>query len=255
MDWDREPGTGPNDSTEFQVYARWEAKTYRVGFNLGQGGSMPEIDALVYVDATFGQAMPTGANIIAPVRQGFRFAGFWTTLVVEGQDGVEHGVQYYDAQMNSTKNWDRDITTTLHARWIASLTQFEAPTVTVRFDTPFSMGDNARGFISITEFGVVYGEHMPTAHLDASHEGYVNQLQAPTKAGYKFVGYEYNGVRYYDSNMNSVRESNITRNGAIMRAVFVPNTNNTIVVIGIAGGVVATLFIASLAYVAIKRKR
>ena len=106
---------GATYSTDADVtlYAQWKGNNYKVTLNDngGSGGSG-------IVDATYGSAMPA---ITLPTRVGYAFNGYWTGKTTQS-------TQYYDANGNSLKNWDKaNNTTTLNALWIPN-------TYTVQFD-------------------------------------------------------------------------------------------------------------------------
>lgn len=95
------------------LYAQWSGKPYTVSFNVngGSGGTGS-------VTATYGSPMPA---ITLPTRVGYAFNGYWTGTTTQS-------TQYYDANGNSLKNWDKaNNTTTLNALWIPN-------TYTVQFD-------------------------------------------------------------------------------------------------------------------------
>ena len=65
------------------------------------------------VTATYGKAMPTGENIVAPTRAGYTFAGYYSS-----ENGK--GTQYYNADMTSKRTWNKDVESmTLYAYWKA----------------------------------------------------------------------------------------------------------------------------------------
>ena len=82
--------------------ANWTANQYTVTLDMqnGTGGSSS-------VTATYNSAMPT---MTVPTRTGFTFGGYYT----EENGG---GTQYYNANGESTKNWDKASATTLYAKW------------------------------------------------------------------------------------------------------------------------------------------
>ena len=84
------------------LYAKWTLETYEISFNQqkGTGGSTT---ATVH----YGDPMP---RITLPVREGYRFAGYFTSPNGKGE-------QYYDSDGNGLKTWDRSYSASLHAKW------------------------------------------------------------------------------------------------------------------------------------------
>ena len=78
----------------------------------GNGGT----PASQTVKATSGSAMPAATK---PSRTGYTFQGYY--------DKTSGGTQYYNANCQSARNWDKDADTTLYARWAAN-------TYTVRYN-------------------------------------------------------------------------------------------------------------------------
>lgn len=156
------------------LYAQWSGNNYAVTLNRqgGSGGSTS-------VSATMGAAMPAAT---APTRSGYSFAGYFT-----GTNGS--GTRYYDAAMNSTRNWDIASATTLHAHWSAT-----SYTVTLNRQG----GSGGDGSINAT-----FGQAMPAA-------------SAPTRSGYTFGGYysgtNGSGAQYYTSAMASAANWNLPAN-------------------------------------------
>ena len=91
---------------ETTLYTKWTGRTYEVTLNDngGSGGSGT-------ITATYGSPMPA---ITLPTRTGYTFNGYWTGKTTQS-------TQYYDANGNSLKNWDKaGNTTTLYALWTAN---------------------------------------------------------------------------------------------------------------------------------------
>lgn len=91
---------------ETTLYTKWTGRTYTVTLddNGGSGGSGT-------ITATYGSPMPA---ITLPTRTGYTFNGYWTGTTIQS-------TQYYDANGNSLKNWDKaGNTTTLYALWTAN---------------------------------------------------------------------------------------------------------------------------------------
>ncbi|MGN1222085.1 MAG: InlB B-repeat-containing protein, partial [Christensenellales bacterium] len=84
------------------VYARWTANTYTVTLNQqsGSGGTSS-------VTATYDSAMPSATM---PTRRGYTFGGYYTST-------GGSGTQYYTAEGESARNWDKTAATTLYAKW------------------------------------------------------------------------------------------------------------------------------------------
>ena len=92
--WDRTSAT--------TLYAKWTANTYTVTLDKqeGTGGSNS-------VTATYNSAMP---SMTRPTRTGYAFGGYYT-------ETNGSGTQYYNANGESAKNWDKTTATTLYAKW------------------------------------------------------------------------------------------------------------------------------------------
>lgn len=91
---------------ETTLYTKWIGREYTVKLddNGGSGGSET-------ITATYGSPMPA---ITLPTRTGYTFNGYWTGKTIQS-------TQYYDANGNSLKNWDKaGNTTTLYALWTAN---------------------------------------------------------------------------------------------------------------------------------------
>ena len=98
--WDKE-------NSAFTLYAKWTLKTTGITLDAGAGTG-----GTATVTATYGAAMPAAA---APTRSGWFFGGYY-----DGAGGT--GVKYYNFDMTSAKNWDKeDEDFTLHAKWIETL--------------------------------------------------------------------------------------------------------------------------------------
>ena len=79
----------------------WTANKYTVTLSRN-GGS----NGTGSVTATYDSAMP---NINIPSKGGYKFLGYW--------DKTSGGTQYYDANGNSVRNWNKASNATLYARW------------------------------------------------------------------------------------------------------------------------------------------
>lgn len=87
-------------------YITMSRRTYTVTLNRGTGAT----GGTTSVTATWGLAMPSAA---APSRSGFDFQGYFLNT-----GGV--GNKYYNANMTSARNWDIDVSSTLHAHWLTA---------------------------------------------------------------------------------------------------------------------------------------
>ena len=139
-----------------------------LGKNGGTGGDS-------FVTAIVGQPMPTPRT--APKKDGYVFDGYWTST-------GSGGVQYYDKDMKSVRNWDKTSETTLWAKWRTMSSS------KVTFGK--NGGTGGDDYVTATE-----GQPMPTPRT------------APTKSGWTFAGYwdtlKADGKQYYDGSMKSVR--------------------------------------------------
>lgn len=87
---------------DITLYAVWQANTYTVTLNAGEGTG-----GTASVQATFDAAMP---NISIPSRNGYTFKGYFSEA-----NGA--GTQYYDANGSSTNSWVTPSDATLYAAW------------------------------------------------------------------------------------------------------------------------------------------
>ncbi len=92
-------------TADIALTAQWTAKTYTISFdNNGGTGTTPG-----NVTATYNAAMPTLSNFTAPVKNGYKFLGYYSA-----ETG---GTQYYTAAGISARTWNKDANTTLYAQW------------------------------------------------------------------------------------------------------------------------------------------
>ena len=86
-----------------QSYIAGPGQTYTITFDKqsGSGGTTS-------TTAVYGSEMP---SITLPTRSGYTFGGYWT-----GTNGS--GTQYYTADGESARTWDKTTATTLYAKWI-----------------------------------------------------------------------------------------------------------------------------------------
>jgi uncharacterized protein (DUF362 family) len=89
------------------LYAVWTGKTYAISF-VNTGGTGGQTGT---VTATFGQPMPAITAVPAPVGPEDIFDGYW--------DASTGGKKYYNADMSSAANWDKDESSaSLYARFV-----------------------------------------------------------------------------------------------------------------------------------------
>ena len=133
-------------NADITLYAKWTPNTYPVTLDRqhGEGGDGN-------VTATFGSPMP---NINVPTRAGYTFGGYWTEA--EGK-----GIQYYEADGTSAKEWDKTTAITLHAQWTPA-------TYTIQLDN--------QGGSGLESVAATYNSPLP-------------DVEIPTKTGYTFNGY------------------------------------------------------------------
>ena len=147
------------------VYAKWEANTYTVTFDKNGG-----VNGTNSANVTYDSAMPTAT---APTYTGYNFAGYYDA----------DGVQYYDAEMRSVRNWNKAENTTLYARW-------NGKTFNVSFDKQNGTGGTA-------SVAATFNSNMPSA-------------SAPSRTGYIFKGYfdgrNGTGTQYYSASMTGMHK-------------------------------------------------
>ena len=152
------------DKTEdTTLYAHFTAISANVTFDKqgGTGGSDN-------VDVSYNEEMPEAT---APTRVGYEFQGYFYQ-----ENGLS--TQYYDSNMNSVCNWDREYNATLYAYWVAKDHE-------VLFSTASDEYTQAKVVAT-------FDAAMPV--IDTT----------PTKSGYVFLGYfDESGVKYYDSDLSS----------------------------------------------------
>lgn len=162
------------------IYAYWVGNTYNVSLHR-QGGT----GGCGSVQATYGSAMPTGADITAPTKTGYVFRGYYADL--NGK-----GTQYYHADMTSANPWNISEDRTLYAYWTAKV-------YTVTLNRQSGSGGSA-------SVQATYYAAMPTA-------------TAPIRAGYTFQGYyekpDGAGTKYYHANMASANIWDVADNKEI----------------------------------------
>ena len=172
--------------TMISQYREAGACTVALGKNGGTGGDS-------CVAATFGQPMPTPRA--APKMADWTFEGYWDTVVVDA-NGDPIGKQYYDADMNSVRTWDKKHNATLWAKWTKKVTLGK------------NSGTGGDNYVVAT-----FGQSMPTPRT------------APTLKGWTFGGYWDTvaadvkgnpvGKQYYGADMSSVRTCGKTTPGTL----------------------------------------
>ena len=153
------------DGAIVNVYAKWEANTYSVTFDKNGG-----VNGTNSVSATYDSAMSTAT---APTYTGYDFAGYYDA----------DGVQYYNAEMQSVRNWNKAGNTTLYARW-------NGKTFNISFDRQGGTGGT-------TSVAATFNANMPSASV-------------PSRTGYIFKGYfdgrNGTGTQYYSASMSSLHK-------------------------------------------------
>ena len=159
---------------EFTLYAIWEANEYKVTLDQ-QGGS----GGTTTITATYDSAMPT---ITVPSKFGYTFEGYYDSS----------GTKYYNANGTSARNWDKDSTATLKAKWTA-------------YDYTLILNGN----------GGITSDKQTTKTITGYYESNLTLPSKPfTRAGYIFKGWSTTkdgAVKYLDgANYSSLITSNPT---------------------------------------------
>ena len=89
---------------DITLYAQYTPNVYKVMFD-NQGGE-GDADG---VDVVYGEPMPT-EGVTAPTKEGYTFIGYYAIV-------KEEKIYYYDSNMQSILNWDREGNWKLHADW------------------------------------------------------------------------------------------------------------------------------------------
>lgn len=156
------------------LYAKWDNANYIVTLDYDD-----ETGQSQSVEVTYLMDMP---SISAPTRAGYKFNGFFS-------EPNGKGVQYYDANMNSTHIWDIPSEGTLYADWVGRTYQITL--------------DKCGGESGSSQVAAIFGEGMPAA-------------AAPVRVGHVFEGYftgkNGTGDQYYTANMVSMQPWNISSN-------------------------------------------
>jgi uncharacterized repeat protein (TIGR02543 family) len=142
-----------NKTNDTTLYARWTVSTSTVSFdaNGGSGGQTAN------VTATYGSSMPSILASAAPTRTGYTFGGYYDTNEATG------GTQYYTAAMASARTWNKEIDTTLYARWTG-----------IQYTISFNANGGSGGPASTT---ATFGAALPEVSI------------MPTRTNYYFLGY------------------------------------------------------------------
>jgi len=152
------------------LYAKWiKDEVYTITFDK-QGGTLGTDD----ISIRYGQDMP---SVQIPQLQDSIFVGYFDQI-----DG--NGTRYYDTTGDAlVEQWDREVDTTLYAKWVDKDKQFD-----IEFDKQGGQGGD-----SSTQVGFL--QDMP-------------QVVVPYLDEYIFEGYFDNpnglGIQYYDNSGNSV---------------------------------------------------
>ena len=162
--WDR-------DQDDNTLYAKWlkegteppappvETYTVTLNNNGGTGGTAS-------VEVKDGENMPSGKS--APSRGGYTFEGYYDTKNDTG------GKKYYNTNMSSASTWDKGTDGELWARWQENdPTQPPPPVETYTITLDKNGGTGGSG----------------STKVDASDGAFENNITAPTKANFIFLGY------------------------------------------------------------------
>ncbi len=154
-----------NTAGTMTLYARWAPSTYTVTLNAngGSGGKSS-------VTATYKQPLPALTTSELPTLSGYTFNGYYTS--------TNGGACYYNSDGSSTgEKWNNAGTGTLYARWTAN----SVYSITVNFYT-----DGGTFVDSIYKEGTVSN----------STNFNITMPSAPSRDGYTFYKWEYNGTQY-----------------------------------------------------------
>jgi len=201
-------------------YAHWTAEQYTVSFdaNTGTGGQSEA------VTATYDSAMPA-ISTTAPTKRGYTFMGWYDNA------DYTQGTQYYTAEGESARTWDKTADTTLYAGWQINqytLTvdpnggtwngQTTATTVTQNYGTTYNVANNA------TKEGYVFGgwqlvdENNNPIALDANDSNikYFEDLDdSQLVKQFKIIG------------MDSKKPGVYGKNGAVTHTIISDDTSTT----------------------------
>lgn len=160
-----------NTQSNGTLYAYWKGVESIIKFD-----KMGGINGHNEITAEYGKPMPTA---VAPSKTNYVFQGYYT-------DKNGKGTKYYDANMNSVRDWDKAMSTTLYAHWLG------IPSI-IKFDQQGGVGGSEDAV-------AIFGDPMPNSNN-------YGKLIVPTKQNYIFQGYfdqgNGQGIKYYDENMQS----------------------------------------------------
>lgn len=175
-----------------KLYAKWEDINEECIVIFEFEGGISESE---YVDGKIGEILPSGET--APQKAGYVFKGYY-----QYPDG--QGKQYYDENMVGV--WELDYSgdaddfdgiILIYAKWDAA-----------EYQVTFDNQGGESGFI-YKSVAVIYQQNMP----------YKEWFAAPTREGYKFLGYFGDPVnkkiKYYDAEMQSVGKWEIADDGVV----------------------------------------
>jgi len=200
-------------SADRNLVANFTPNTYAIILDRqnGTGGSSS-------VTATYDSVMPTAT---APTRTGYTFGGYYT-----GTDGI--GTQYYNASMESVRNWNIASNTTLYAQWILnSVTTFVVSTSSNPSEGGSTNGDGT------------YSSGSSCTVTATANRGYTfynwteNSSVVSTNASYQFA---VSADRSLVANFAKIKSNDATlgsltvSSGTLMPA-FNPNTTNYTVIV------------------------
>ena len=162
--------------------------------------SMGGVNGTGSVKVGYNSPMPEGA--VAPKYPGRIFKGYFSKT--NGQ-----GIQYYDANMKSTHNWERETNGFLYACW-ENGDSTESEIYTIKFN-------NGEGKGTVSTVAVRYGDYLP------------ENIPAPVRDGYTFKGYYHLKVGipifYYDENMKCIH-SWLSNSDGVLTAQWEKNTDS-----------------------------
>ena len=146
-----------NNATDVTLYAQWEAKKYKVSYDLNYVGTTEECATKENVLWKNDELLPT----TDPTRTGYKFTGWYTAT--ENGTKVEGTTKYSEIAKN-----DGVEQVTLYAYWTANTHK-----------VTYTDGANGTVFSNVEKTGT-YGEDIPN---------YSDKNTDPTRKGYKFKGW------------------------------------------------------------------
>lgn len=211
------------------LIAKWLPKTYEIELNQDYGNNK------LNITVDFGADMPE-QNI--PQRRGYKFHGYF-----DAQNGK--GVQYYSNEMKSLKKWETDGDGTLYAYWTIVEYSIEYqvddwkgqtnpnPTKYTVEDEIIFENLEAEGYSfnwtpskidagtinNLTVNGVwtnkPYVIILDNIQYIATFDKDMPPAPIPTRLGYTFNGYDYNGIKYYNADMTSAHIWDVAHNATL----------------------------------------